>query len=799
MTTPIHLTVHERHCGRTVILVKSSRRIFFSAMPPKVAKTGSLARALAIFTLGTMLACPLFASNVSGPAASVHPMIGTGGDPDDGINLFPGAAMPFGMVQLSPDTEDHGAGYHHIQSRIKGFSMTHMSGAGCANEGDIFFTATTGHIVTRIVDFQTPYSHTMEKAAPGYYQVQLLQWAINAELSATDHTGVARFSFPAGKTANILVPISHTLNETAAASVAVVGDRRIQGYVVNHTFCGRKETYKVYFVMTFSKPFSNYGTWSGDSYDGPAEVTEKKRSAEQSTHQGNVGAYVSWPAAAQPQTIVAKIAISYVDLKGAENNLAAEAEAKDFQTIRSESENAWNKELSLIDVSGGTSAQRTVFYTALYHSLLMPSLFSDADGRYLGFDAKVHAIATGHPVYANFSGWDIYRSEIPLLAMIEPRRMQDMAQSVVLMYQQGGWIDRWPQLNLYTNDMIGSPLSIALATTWLDGLHDFDMDTAWEGMLKDATQAPPPGRPYHGEEGVEWIDKVHYVPEDKVEYGSVSRTLEYTVAYASLSRLAEALGKTTEARMLHDRALSYRNIFNPDDHFLRPRNADGTWIEFNPAQDGRGFVEGTGWHYQSFVPFDMAWLVNSTGRDLFNQRLAEFFNYPAPGWYAQYYNPYNETDLQAPFAFHFSRQPWNAERAVRRVLHENYTDAPDGVPGNDDGGAMSSWAVLSMMGIYSVDPASLAYELVGPTFPKIVLHLQQPYSGKAFTIEASGDPESMPFVQSVTLNGHDHRQNWISFKDISAGGSLHFSLGRKPDHAWGSAQDDAPPSLSVQR
>lgn len=725
-------------------------------------------------------------------------MIGTGGDPDDGINLLPGATVPFGMVQLSPDTEDHGVGYHYIHARIKGFSMTHLSGPGCANEGDVFFTATTGSIVTRVADFQTPYSHRMEHVSPGYYQVQLLQWAINAELTATDRTGIAQFTFPAGKTANILVPISRTLNDTAAASVHIVGDRRIEGYVANHAFCSRKETYKVYFVMTFSKPFSAYGTWSGDSYDGPAQITASGRSAEQSTHQGNTGAYASWQATAQPQTIVVKIGISYVDLHGAENNLAAEADAKDFQTIRTESENAWNKELSLIDVSGGTPAQRTVFYTGLYHSLMMPSIFSDADGRYLGFDAKVHTIAAGHAVYANFSGWDIYRSEIPLLAMIEPRRMQDMAQSVVLMYQQGGWIDRWPQLNLYTNDMIGSPLSIALATTWLDGLHGFDMDTAWQGMLKDATQAPPPGKPYHGEEGVEWIDKVHFIPEDKVEYGSAARTLEYTLAYASLSRLAAALGRTTEARMLHERALSYRNIFNPADHFLRPRNADGTWVAFNPAQDGNGFVEGTGWHYQSFVPFDMAWLVKATGADLFNQRLADFFNYPAPGWYAQYYNPYNETDLQAPFAFHFSGQPWNAQRAVRRVLRENYTDAPDGVPGNDDGGAMSSWAVLNMMGIYTVDPSSLAYELVTPTFSKIVIHLHQPYPGEAFTIEASSDPASMPFIQHVTLNGNNHPHNWISFKDIIAGGTLHFAVGREPNRAWGSAQDDAPPSLSNQ-
>lgn len=675
--------------------------------------------------------------------------------------------------------------------------MTHMSGAGCADEGDVFFTATTGPAVTQLSDFQSPYSHKMETAVPGYYQVQLLEWGINAELSATTHTGVARFTFPGGKPANILLPISHTLNSTVSTSVRIVGDRRIEGYVENHAFCNMKPTYKVYFVMTFNKPFTSFGTWKGASFDVPAKITESSRTVDQTDHQQWTGAYASWPAEDHEHEITAKIGISYVDVAGAEKNLQAEAEGKDFSTIRRDAEAAWNKELSVIDVEGGTATQRRVFYTALYHSLLMPNIFDDADGRYLGFDGKTHSVTDGHHIYANFSGWDIYRSEIPLLAMIEPRRMEDMAQSVVLMYQQGGWIDRWPQINLYTNDMVGSPLSIALATAWLDGLHGFDMDTAWEGMLKDATQAPPPSSPYLGEQGVEWMNKVHYVPDDKVDYGSVSETQEYALAYASLYRLAVALGKTSDSKMLYDRALYYRNVFNPEDRFFRPRKADGTWVpDFNPAQDGHGFVEGTGWHYLSFAPADMAWLVKTMGRETFNQRMTDFFNYPVPGWYAQKYDSYNETDMHAPFVFNFSGEPWKSQRAVRRILLENYTDTPDGIPGNDDCGAMSSWAVLSMMGIYSVDPASLAYELVAPTFPKVVIHLHEPYAGKTFTIETKGAKSDAPFIQSVQLNAQSHQKNWIDFHSIEAGGYLNFVVGPKPNPQWGSGASDAPPSLS---
>ena len=748
--------------------------------------------------LGLFSAILWAAPGPTAPISSVNPLIGTADGPGGGINLFPGATTPFGMVQLSPDTESHGYGYHYGDTAMQGFSMTHMSGPGCPNEGDVFFTATTGPVPTSIQDFQSPYSHSMETATPGYYQVRLLQWDIDAQLSATDRTGIAEFTFPAGQPANILLPLSHTLNYTTAASVRIVGNNRLQGYVEDRAFCGNKQSYKVYFVMTFSRPFSSYGTWTGTHYGGPGTIATNSRSAEQSGHDEWVGAYATWASTSHSQTVTAKIAISYVDIAGAENNMKAEATGKDFTTIRADAEAAWNKALGVIDVSGGTNAERTVFYTALYHSLLMPTIFSDADGRYIGFDNKIHTVAPGHQVYANYSGWDIYRSEIPLLAMIDPRRMEDMAQSIVLMYQQGGWIDRWPQINVYTNVMAGSPLTVGLATAWLDGIHGFDMNAAWEGMYKDATQAPPPGKPYAGEEGIDWINKLHYVPDDKIGYGSVSQLQEDAIAYASLYRVAVALGKTADAKTLYDRALYYRNNFDTQDRLFRPRNVDGKWVpDFNPSVDGHGFIEGTGWHYQWLEPADMAWVVNAMGRDLFNQRLTEFFNYPEPGWYAQYYNPYNETDLEAPFEFNFSGRPWETQRVIRRVLNENYTATPDGIPGNDDCGEMSSWAVMSMMGIYSVDPASLAYELVGPVFPKkVVIHLSAPYTGKTFTIDSAGAAPHAPYIQSAELNNKPQTKNWISFKDISAGGTLHFTLGTNPNTTWGTAPDDAPPSLS---
>lgn len=800
----------------------------------------------------------------SGPAASVNPFIGTGTGPGGTINLFPGPSMPFGMVQLSPDTEDNGYGYHYNQPDIQGFSTTHMSGPGCPNEGDVFFTATTGPIKTALTQFESPFSHSQESAAPGYYRVLLSRWDINAQLTSTDRTGLAEFTFPSGKPENILIPISHTLNYTAGAEVRINGDREITGYVADRAFCGNQQTYKVYFVMTFSRPFSSFGTWSGNKPEGPGTLSSRSRQVTQTRHGQWVGAYASWPASSHSQSITVKVGISYVDLAGAVNNLKAESAGKTFNQVRSDAWNAWNKALGVIQVTGGTATERRVFYTALYHSLMMPSIFSDVDGRYLGFDHKIHHVAPGHLVYCNWSGWDIYRSEMPLLALIEPRRAEDMAQSVVLMYQQGGWIGRWPQINLYTNVMAGSPLTTVLSTDWLDGLHGFDMKAAWPGMLKDATEAPPAGKPYKGEAGINWINKLHFVPNDKVSYGSVSQIQEDCIAYASLYYLAKDLGKTQDAKMLYQRALYYRDVFDHQDRFFRPRNADGKWTPyFDPARENgpnihnlvrnmnpelqkkierayhhmrgmslaerqqflqssevrknfssqqqgllknisrlmipTGFIEGSGWHYQWLAPADMAWLVHAVGKDTFNQRLLRFFSYAQPGWSGQYYNPYNETDLEAPFEFNFSGEPWETQRVVRRVLKENYTTSVNGIPGNDDCGEMSSWGVMSMMGIYTVDPASRAYELASPVFSKVVIHLRAPYSGKNFTIETSSKPEANPYIQSVKLNGKTHNQNWIPFSDISSGGTLQFALGSKPNKSWGAAPNDAPPSISESR
>ncbi len=730
-----------------------------------------------------------------GPAA-VDVFLGTG----DRINLFPGPSRPFGMVQLSPDTESHGYGYHYQQPQIQGFSLNHMSGPGCANEGDVFFSPTTGPVRTQVEDFESPYSHNRESAQPGFYQVQLRRWGIQVELTDTDRSGVARLTYPAGQPANFLIPISHTLNYTRAAQVRILNSSEIAGFVEDRAFCGRnKPFYRVYFFMRFSRPFASVGVWQG-SRGQSAKVLPGVRQVAQTRHDAWDGAYVRWPAARHPRTVTVKIGISYVDQAGARNNLNVEARGKRFAALRRAAYRQWNRALHVIQVSGGTVADRRIFYTALYHTLLMPSLFSDADGRYRGFDDQVHRTAPGHPVYANYSGWDIYRSQIPLLALIAPKQLADMSQSIVLMYQQGGWIDRWPQINRYTNVMAGSPLTTAMATAWLDGIHGFDMKSAWPGMVKDATQAPPPHRPYQGEAGIRWIHRLHYVPDDKIRYGSVSQLQEDAIAYGSLYRLALVLDHPHAARQFYRRALYVRNLFDSQDHMFRPRLSNGQWRpNFNPAQPGHGFIEGSGWQYQWFDPEDMAWLIGAVGRQRFNRRLDAFFAQTDIQRHGRYYNPGNETDLEAPYEYDFSGQPWKTQALVRRVLSQNFRDAPDGSPGNDDCGEMASWAVFSMMGFYSVDPASLAYELTSPVFSKIVIHLHAPYPGKTFTIQASPNPGSHGYIQSARLNGKASSRDWINVHAITRGGRLQFVLSAMPNRSWGAAAADAPPSLSQRQ
>jgi len=724
------------------------------------------------------------------PASYVDPFIGT----DGGGDTLPGAGAPFGMTLFSPDTHAPSVGYGWGDHRIEGFSLTHMSGVGCDDEGDVFLTATTGPVKTSAADYSSPFSHKRESASAGYYSVNLRRWNVNAELTATERTGLVRFTFPAGQPANILIPLSHTLTRTERAGIHIVGSDTVEGSVRSQAFCDANQFYTTYFTLTLDRPFQTSGTFTGDA------VTDAKSAAQDGQKAPGVGAYLTFPASDKPFTVTARIGISYVDGDGARRNLAQEVGKKDFDQVQRATASSWEKELHKIEISGGTTDQRTVFYTSLYHCFLMPSVFSDADGRYLGFDNAVHQAKSGHAVYADFSGWDIYRTEAPLLTLIQPQRMQDMCQSISLMYQQGGWIDRWPQANVYTNVMCGSPLTIVAATAWNAGLRGFDMAALYPGMVLDATRPAPPNKPYQGESNVPYMDTLGYIPDDKEGYGSVSQTEEDCLAYAALASVAASLGRAADARYFSRRALLYRNLFDPETKFLRPKLADGSWYgPFDPTKE-HGYVEGTGWHYRWLAMQDVAGLISLFGGDdPFNAELDKFFDYPHPTWSGQYYNPYNETDLQAPFLYDYSGAPWKTQARVRELLADAYGTTPAGIPGNDDCGTMSAWYVFAALGLYPTDPARPAYELCAPLFPRAVVHLEAPYPINEFTIEAPDTSARNVYLRGLRVGDRPWTRPWLTPADIARGGTLRFTLGAEPDKAWGTAQAVRPPSLGSSR
>ncbi len=720
-------------------------------------------------------------------ASYVDPFIGT----DGGGDTLPGAGAPFGMTLFSPDTHAPSVGYGWGDHRIEGFSLTHMSGVGCDDEGDVFLTATTGPVKTQVADYSSPFSHKRESAGTGYYAVNLRRWGVDAELTATERTGLVRFTFPAGQAGNILIPLSHTLTRAERAEIHVVDAGTVEGSVRSQAFCGAGQFYTTYFVLKLDRPCQASGTFTGD-----AAAAGGTGAAQDGPKAPAVGAYLSFPTSEKPFTVTARVGISYVDLDGARRNLAQEVGSKGFDQVRKATEASWEKELHKIEVSGGTADQRTVFYTSLYHCFLMPSVFSDTDGRYLGFDNVIHRTRPGHPIYADYSGWDIYRTEAPLLTLIEPQRMQDMCQSISLMYQQGGWIDRWPQANVYTNVMCGSPLTTVAATAWNAGLHGFDMAALYPGMVLDATRPAPPGKPYQGESNVQYMDTLGYIPDDKEGYGSVSQTEEDCLAYASLASVAASLGKTADAAFFAKRAKLYRNLFDPETRFLRPRLADGTWYgPFDPAKE-HGYVEGTGWHYRWLAMQDMAGLIGLFGGDgPFNAELDKFFAYAHPTWTGQFYNPYNETDLQAPFLYDYSGAPWKTQARVRELLADAYGTTPSGIPGNDDCGTMSAWYVFAALGLYPTDPARPAYELCAPLFPRAVVHLDAPYPIRQFTVEAPDASATNLYMRGLRVGDKAWGKPWLTHADIARGGTLHYQLGPEPDKGWGAGKGERPPSL----
>jgi predicted alpha-1,2-mannosidase len=731
------------------------------------------------------------------PIASVNPFIGT----EDEGNTFPGASAPFGMVQLSPDT-GHSTGYRWSDPRIRGFSHTHLSGAGCPAMGDVPFMPTTGPVSeTRADRYASGYSKQTESARPGSYAVTLSRYGVRAELTSTTRTGWHRYTFPATPQANVMVNVGQADQTTFGSSIRVVGDRQIEGTVVSGHFCSAPNRYTVHFTATFDRPFAGYGTWRDN------RLHAGSRSSSAGGRNESDGAFVRFDTRGD-RDVVAKVALSYVDVAGARGNLAREAPGFDFDGVRDRAEQQWGQALDRVQVDGGTPDQRASFYSALYRAQLTPTTFSDADGRYAGFDGRVHRTG-GRVQYANLSLWDTYRPQNQLLELIVPDVARDVQLSLVADGQQnGGWLPRWPMASGDTNVMTGDPAAPFLVDGYSKGLLKGHERGVFRLLWRNANGVPPwrvgtmgrIGNPDYLRLGYVPFDAGHNVAkdgDDDIHQGG-SSTLEYALSDCASSQMASGLGYRWRAAQLRQRAQSYRRLWDWDDRAFRARFDSGRFAQRSSA-NGSGFHEGTPSQYTWLVPQDMGGLVHLLGgrwraaqalnRFFANGNVKQWVTEPYGYYGRQTYNPNNEPDLHSPWAYAWVGRPWRTTQMVR-VAQSLFVPKPGGLTGNDDLGTMSAWYVFASLGIYPVTSGSPYYALHTPLFP----HITVTAGTRRLTIDAPGTSSSSPYIQSVSVGGKPTTRTWVWHGDLLRAGSLTFATGAQPNRGWGTRRQDAPPS-----
>jgi predicted alpha-1,2-mannosidase len=766
----------------------------------------------------------------SDPAAYVNPFIGTA----NGGNTFPGAMLPFGMVQWSPENTRGEAtrrpapgGYHYDATRTRGFSLTHLSGTGCRGaSGDVPFMPYVGKVSTspsadgRDGTYATRFSHVNESASPGYYQVRLTS-GVNVQLTATPRTGSGRFTYPPGSPAVMVVRTSDSEVGSGEAQVSVdAANRTVSGSVSSGNFCGylgtvnRRSYYTLHFVAVFDQPFSSVGTW----VDG--EVKPGSTSASGGTGYGTdgippagkgSGAYVTFDTSQSPAVNV-RVGISYVSAANAAANLQAEnPPGTTLESLRARAREAWNGWLRRIEVGGGTPDQRVMFYTALYHVLMHPNLFDDVNGEYWGFDGKAHRLSGKQKAqYANFSGWDVYRSQLQLVALLDTKVASDMAQSLFNQANQNGGVwDRWTHNSGATYVMAGDPAAASVASIVAFGGTDFEVEAAFASLRKAATVPTPldlskEGCPVECRGQRPSLDKwlaIHYIPTVSNSWGGAGETLEDVSADFALAQLGKRLGDAAAHREFMQRAQYWQNLFNPKATptrgYIQNRNEDGTWPPFDPA-DGDGFAEGSSAQYTWMIPFNVRGLFEAMGgNEKANERLDEFFHNPDGSWAITgsgglHAELDNEPSIGTPWLYLYSGRPYLSQQIVRMAMNLLWSNAPYGIPGNDDLGSMSSWYVFAALGLYPNYPGRAEMVLGSPLFPRAVVRRN---TGKVLTITAPRAAADRPFVQGLTVNGRPSTKPWLPESFVTNGGALDFTLSATPHKTWGSAPADAPPSF----
>jgi predicted alpha-1,2-mannosidase len=744
---------------------------------------------------------------VKDPASLVDNFVGTMANGD----TFPGADVPFGMIQWSPDTtaRPDGGGYSYDSNQLLGYSLTHLSGPGCPAESDVPILPIVGPVGHDPTYKVARLDHADEVASPGYYQ--LTAGGITTQLTTTVHAGMARFTFPKTDSADLLFQLAESQTTDTKTDFQMVNDREIRGYVTSGYFCGATNTYTLHFDILFDQPITTYGIWRngqaprvgvGSIHEqlsaaqvASAELWAARNASKQDLYhppplKGYDGAFVRFDTKSS-QVVTAKVGISYVSAADAVANRTQEIPGWNFNQVRTAARGSWNQALGKIEIAGGTRQQQSVFYTALYHSLLHPNVASDVNGEYMGSDGKVHRVEKGQEAeYANYSGWDIYRSEIQLEAVLFPRRVSDMVTSMLEDFAQTGTLDKWSEDNGETYIMVGDPADSIIADAYAFGARGFDSKRALADMVEEATAAT------HIRPGLSYYLKDGYLPIDGTYgccnyYGPVSTQEEYDVADSSISLLARALGDQKAATEFATRAQNWQNVIDPQSGFLQPKLQNGAFQPgFSPRSEN-GFVEADAYVYTAELPFDLRGLAEAEGGDASWRSYLDGLTSSVTQMGADKVQMGDEPSFDIPWEYDYVSAPYKAEQVVREVQDKLFSTSPDGLPGNDDLGAMSSWFVWSAVGAYPETPGSATVAAGSPLFEFVDIRLGD---GKTLSEEAHAAATHSPYVHGLKIDGSSWRNAYLPANLFSDGGDLTWHLSDVPDTSWGSAPGEAPPS-----
>jgi predicted alpha-1,2-mannosidase len=710
----------------------------------------------------------------------VNPFVGTGKNG----NTFPGALVPWGMVSVSPHNDLKApSGYKYGAPYIYGFGQTHLSGADCPELGNVMLMATTGSVETLLEKRRSEYDS--ESASPGFYQVNLKTFGITAEMTATTRVGVSRFVFPVRKgDANILIDLGHRLTDDPATStsfeshIKINNPQEVEGYSQSGNFCssyaGNKET--IYFVAQFSKPAKILGTWKESKIDKGREQTGR-----------DVGAFLSFSTAAV-EPIMVKIGISYVSAENARLNLTTEVQGWDFDTVHSDAKKSWQKELARINVIDTSEEKLKTFYTALYHMMIEPNVFSDVNGEYQGMGHSGIKTATDYTRYSVFSLWNTYRNLHPFLTLFYPERELDMVKSLTEMAKESGWLPRFEVAGNDTQVMAADPVVPVIVDTYMQGVRSFDADVAYNALVKSLT---PNDNSVYG--GLKSLLRYGYIPKNDHSsdrlWGTVSMSLEYAYDYWCLAQMAQDMKKDDDYKKYIHLSGVYRNLYDPTTGFLRPKNQDGSW--FSPfdslatngdeswnGSGGPGYVEGSAWQYLFDVPQDMDGLRMLMGGDsAFVNRLQECFD-------GGHYDATNEPDMTWPYLFDgIPHENWRTQNQVRVIMNQYYGNGPDSLPGNDDGGTLSAWYFWSALGFYPVCPGSNRYEIGSPLFKLVQIEINKSfYPGGMLTLKTINNSDQNGYIRSILMDGEDYKSDHFEHDALISGKTIVFNMDSEPFH-----------------